>query len=117
MSISQRTQHKINNFFNLISNESGFFIEPLKKIKYVCEKFLSNNPDFSETKFKIKISADGTNLSKKNVKLLNFTFCLLDDKANAMNVNGCYCLGIIFLVIVLKKNIGINNFILKECLK
>ena len=86
-------QYKMNNFFELHANECGFYIDPIMKIKYVCEKFLIKNPSFTKTKFKIKISSDGTNISKKNVKLLNFTFSLLDDEAIAMNSVGCYSLG------------------------
>jgi hypothetical protein len=73
-------QYKLNDLYELRSNDKGFFIDPIKKIKYVCEKFLLKNPEFSETKFKIKLSADGTNISKKFVNLLNFTFNLIDEK-------------------------------------
>ncbi len=92
-------QYKLNDLYELQSNEKGFFIDPIKKIKFVCEKFLLKNPDFSEKKFKIKLSADGTNISKKFVKLLNFTFNLLDENETAMNVIGCYSLGIHFYVL------------------
>ena len=86
-------QYKINNFFPIQNNENGFFVEPVQKIKYVCEKFLLKNPHFSKSYFKLKLSADSTALSKKHLNLLNLTFNLLDDKDLAMNSVGCYILG------------------------
>ena len=58
-------QLKLNDFFPLLSNNRGFYIEPINKIRFVCEKFLLKNENFTETKFKIKLSADGANISKK----------------------------------------------------
>jgi hypothetical protein len=90
-------QYEINDIFKLEApNQNGFFYDPSKKISYVCEKYLSNDENFRESgerSFKIKLSADSMNLSKKNLTLLNFTFNLLNDKKNAMSVFGTYILG------------------------
>jgi hypothetical protein len=90
-------QHEINDFFRLEEpNRKGFFYEPYKKIQFVCEKFLQSDQEFrdsGERTFKIKLSADSMNLSKKHLILLNFTFSLLNDKRNAMSVFGTFILG------------------------
>jgi len=92
----EEKQHEINNIFPLISNQKGFFLDPNQKIKYVCQKFLERNEEFvenDERNFKIKLSADGVTISKKNIKLLNFTFSLINDEFNCMGVYHTYILG------------------------
>jgi hypothetical protein len=43
--------------------------------------------------FIIKLSADGTNITKSSLKLLNFTFTLINDEKNAKAAAGNYILG------------------------
>ena len=74
-----KLQFKLNNFFEIQSNDDGFFDEPQNKIKFVRQKFLKRYPNFSESKFRIKLSADSTSISRKHINVLNFTFNLLDD--------------------------------------
>jgi len=92
-----RLQKKVNMVFEPKSNDYGVYLEPLTKIKFVCASFLKKNPDYEERSFKIKLACDGTNITKSNVKLLNFTFSLLND-ADAMSVFGTYILGKIFSI-------------------
>ena len=66
-----KLKHELDNFFAIKSNNDGFYIDPVKKIKFVCEKFINKNPNFSKNKFKIKISADSTSISRTNIHLLN----------------------------------------------
>ena len=94
-------QHQLNGFFKLKTNDFGFFVNPAEKIRFVCEKFLFSNEnhfDKGDNKFRIKLSADLTTLSRKNVKLLNFTFSLLNDEKNSMSVFGTYIFGKSFLL-------------------
>ena len=86
-------QQKLNNFFAIDDNEYGFYCLPEPKIRFVCEQFLLKNPDFSKPNFKIKISVDSTSITSSNILLLNISFNLIDDKKNAMSINGTYLLG------------------------
>jgi hypothetical protein len=95
-----KKQHEINDLFKLEEpNQKGFYYEPSKKIQFVCEKFLLKNEEFlnsGDRTFKIKLSADSMNLSKKHLNILNITFNLLNDKKKAMSVFGTYILGKFF---------------------
>ena len=88
-----KMQLNLNNFFEIKSNNDGFFIDPARKIKFVCEKFVMKNPNFIKNKFKIKLSADSTSISRTNIHLLNVTFNLLDDVENCSSVFGSMILG------------------------
>ena len=84
---------QLDNLFRVNSNEKGFYLEPEQKIKFVCKKFLTRNPNFVSNVFNIKLSCDGITISKTKVQLLNFSFNLLDDKKNVLNVKNTYILG------------------------
>lgn len=89
-------QIKIDNSFTLYQNDFGFFLCPQQKIKFVCEKFLERNKVFAESgikKFKIRLCSDGVQISKKNLKCLNFGFTILDDERNCKSVFHTYILG------------------------
>jgi hypothetical protein len=88
-----KLQHKLNRFFKIQKNDYGYFSLPEQKIKYVCESFLLNNPGFSNTSFKIKLSTDSTSITSSQINLLNFSFNLIDDIEKAMSINGTYMLG------------------------
>ena len=34
-----KLQFKLNDFFEIQSNDDGFFVNPQNKIKYVCQNF------------------------------------------------------------------------------
>ena len=84
---------QLDNLFIVNNNEKGFYFEPEPKIKFVCKKFLSRNPNYTSNVFNIKLSCDGITISKTKVQLLNFSFNLLDDKKNVLNVEQTYILG------------------------
>jgi hypothetical protein len=54
---------------------------------------LLKNPDFSRSKFKIKLNFDSTTITSSHILILNCSFNLIDDKELAMNINGTYMLG------------------------
>jgi len=88
-----KLQHKLNRFFKIQKNDYGYFSLPEQKIKYVCESFLLNNPGFSNTSFKIKLSTDSTSITSSQINLLNFSFNLIDDYEKTMSIDGTYMLG------------------------
>ena len=77
----------------------GFYVEPLQKIKFVCKKYLEKKTARVET-FRIKLSADGTSITKSRVNVLVFTFTLLNDVKNAQSVFGQMILGKYFFIMV-----------------
>ena len=91
-----KMQHHLNNFFDLKPTDQGYYVNPEQKITFVCKQFLAHNQEFYKNEFRIKLAADSTTISKKNVKLLNFTISLIDDP-NAMSVNGTFILGKTFI--------------------
>ena len=63
----------------------------------LSKQFL-NHTSLPETKFKdpiihVKLAADGTNIGR-NLKLLNFTFTVINEGAKSKTANGNYTLGI-----------------------
>lgn len=58
-------------------------------------KRLKDRGDFQDgNKIKIKLSGDGTNIGKR-LKIVNFTYTILDEKEIAMNEQGNYILAIV----------------------
>ena len=86
-------QKKLNNFFAIDANDYGYYCSPTPKIRFVCEQFLLKNPEFSQKKFKIKLSIDSTTITSSNILLLNLSFNLIDDQEKATSINGTYLLG------------------------
>jgi hypothetical protein len=84
----------LNDFFEIIPNDKGFYVNPEQKIQFVCKKFLIDNPDYQRQTFRIKLSADVTQISKTRIQLLNFTFDLLDDNKEISSVKSIFILGI-----------------------
>ncbi len=89
----RKLQYKLNEFFEIEKNNLGYYCIPEPKIKYVCESFLLSNPEFSNSSFKVKLSADSTSISSSKITLLNISFNLIDDVDNAMSINGTFLLG------------------------
>jgi len=87
-----KLQKKVNAIFATNSNNYGIYLDPISKIEFVCKNFLEKNLDFKDTSFQIKLACDSTNLTKSNIKILNFTFSLLNE-TEAMSVFGTYILG------------------------
>lgn len=84
----------INSFFEISSNQKGFFLKnPMHKITLVILNFYNQNNNFEENKFSIKIACDSTNINSKNMKQLNLTFTLINDKKTAMSAKGNFLLG------------------------
>jgi hypothetical protein len=94
-----RLKINLNNFFRITENQNGkgFFVDPEHKINFVCRKFLEKT-GFQSNLIRIKLSCDGVNITRTKIKLINFSFNILDDQKNALNVNNTHILGnILFL--------------------
>jgi hypothetical protein len=87
-------RNKLDNFFTYFDNQKGFYVHPLQKIQYVCQKLIENNRDISfQDGIKIKLSFDGKNVSDTKIQLLNSTFNVINDELNATNVTHTFTLG------------------------
>jgi len=71
---------------------TGYYIDPIRYMKMYIQKFLKKNVDFNENQIKIKLSCDGTRLSR-NVSVVNFVFSIINEKLKAASVIGCYRIG------------------------
>ena len=86
-------QKMINSFFIIKRNDYGFYCDAAQKIRFVCKKHLDNNLIVDENEFIIKLSCDGTQLNKKGLNLLNFTFTVINCAKQCKTVRGNFILG------------------------
>jgi hypothetical protein len=87
---------KISNFFELEENDSGFYLkDPIEKIKLAVKNYYRNHKITIQNGDNIyfKVACDGTNLTSKNIKQLNLTFTIINDKFNATAAKGHFILG------------------------
>jgi hypothetical protein len=83
-----------------IANTQAYFYDMQKTIKdrihfYLQQKTFEKkmNPNVNlDREIVLKISFDGTNIGKK-IKVVNFTFCLINEKKKAQTASGNYTLG------------------------
>ncbi len=83
------TYTEINEFSN------GYYIKPVKLIKLRILKFLnalSNEALLRNNKIQIKLSCDGTQLSR-NVTIINFVFSIINEGKKASTASGNYRIG------------------------
>ena len=75
------------------SNKMGASIaEPLKKIKFVCEKYLAKKRTQNPANdFRIMLCGDGVQITKTHLSLANFCFTLMND--GDLSHKGFYTLG------------------------
>ena len=99
---------ELDNLFRISNNEIGVYVSFSEKLKFRLQKYFDrkygahvhddtalaeqNNP-FRDGTIHVKLSADGTNIGR-NLKLLNFTFTILNEGARAKRATGNYTLGI-----------------------
>ena len=97
-------RNEIDNIYELIENNKGVFVSAKAKIRNRVEAFFQRkyqmsdpesfkNPDFTDEILHIRLAADGTNIGR-NLKLLNFTFTILNEGPRSRTANGNYTLGI-----------------------
>ena len=90
-----KIKEKLNKFFEIEETSDGVYLkDPIKKIELVCKEYYKqNNRKIENGKIMLKVACDGTNLTTKNMKQLNITFTLINDKKNAMSAKGNFILG------------------------
>lgn len=83
----------ISSYWQIQNTSCGAFVsDPIQKIKFVCENYLTYNPGALKDKcFKIFLCGDGFQLTRTHLNILNFSFRLLND--SDLSLNGCYVLG------------------------
>lgn len=98
----KRFRDTVDGTFEIHNNEMGVFMSAEHKLRFRLEQFFKRKYKFGindpDTKFKdpiihVKLGADGTNIGR-NLKLLNFTFTLINEGAKSKGASGNYTLGI-----------------------
>ena len=91
----KQRRSEINSMFEIFENEMGVYVSVRDKLILRLENYLQNNQesDCAEKTLHIKLGADGTNIGR-NLKLLNFTFTIINEGAKAKTANGNYTIGI-----------------------
>ncbi|CAF0834792.1 unnamed protein product [Brachionus calyciflorus] len=92
---------EINSMFEIHDNDMGVYLSLKDKLEFRARIYLENKyPDgnydskkFTDDTLYIKLSADGTNIGR-NLKLLNFTFTIINEGSKAKTANGNYTIGI-----------------------
>ena len=82
---------EINAAVNISPLSTGYYIDPVMYIKLRLTHYLKYSTPALETKNKIwiKLSADGTSLSR-NVKIVNFVFSIINEGIKAATATGSY---------------------------
>lgn len=90
-----KLKKNLNSIFKLSTNAYGAFVNPEEKIKFVIKQFLIREKEpVQDDTFIIKFSGDSTNITKANLKILNFAFTLINEKQTAKTSKGNYMLGV-----------------------
>lgn len=92
----KQRRSEINSMFQIYENEMGVYVSLKDKLLLRLQNYYDNNQDEflgEERTLHIKLGADGTNIGR-NLKLLNFTFTIINEGAKAKTANGNYTIGI-----------------------
>ncbi len=96
-------RQELDNLFQIHDNSMGVFVSLKEKLTFRIGCYFDrkygqyiDNPGFTEFKdpiIHVKLSADGTNIGR-SLKLLNFTFTILNEGDKARKAQGNYTIGI-----------------------
>jgi hypothetical protein len=98
----KKRRGELDSLFELQNNQMGVYITLKDKLKFRLELFFGRKynqvdinkvENFQDHIIHLKLGADGTNIGR-NLKLLNFTFTILNEGAKAKTATGNYTLGI-----------------------
>ena len=87
---------KIDTIFNIRSNQFGFYFDARQKITFILQQrleYLKEKKSISNNTIKLKFCADGIQVTKSRIQLINFSFSIIDDIEKSMSPNGHYILG------------------------
>jgi len=91
-SIIRKKRLELNKQFKLNPFNDGYYVEPkeaiIEKLRYLIEQ-----DKVKDEEILIKISADGTIISKK-IKIINLVFSIINEKTVATTASGTYLLAI-----------------------
>jgi hypothetical protein len=105
ISFLKKRRAEIDNMFEIYNNEMGVFLSFEDKLRARLQHFFDhkygihykngeeNSVPFTDNIIHIKLAADGTNIGR-SLKLLNFTFTIINEGAKAKKAIGNYSLGI-----------------------
>ena len=110
-------QEKINELIELrAKNAYGVYVNASQKITTACKLFLrqerKTDPNFNVNNFTIKISCDGTIVTRANVNILNLSFTIINDKKRCKTAFGNFILGMFKIknyIKILKANLCFLN--------
>jgi len=91
----RKRKAEISNFIEINEFSDGYYIKPTKLIKIRIVKFLTalnNETLLRNKKIQIKLSCDGTQLSR-NVTIINFVFSIINEGKKASTASGNYRIG------------------------
>jgi len=83
---------ELNDVFVPMKNAAGFYINVEKKLTTLLTCFYKNNPVATDT-LKIKISADGFQVTKRGTKMLVSTLTIIEPKISVNSSDGHFVMG------------------------
>ena len=106
----KKRKKEIDSLFTVHNNEMGVFYSMRDKLKFRLESFFdrrygvkeendeetavsTTNKPFRDEIIHVKLAADGTNIGR-SLKLLNFTFTIINEGGRAKTATGNYTVGI-----------------------
>jgi hypothetical protein len=96
----RKRKDEISTYIEMTEFSTGFYLNPIKMIKLRISKFLKslNNENLAiNNQIRIKLSCDGTQLSR-NVTIVNLVFSIINEQKKAATAAGNYRIGIFRIV-------------------
>ena len=81
-----------SSFFIFIFKFKGIFTTTKQKIEKTVRKFVASGNSIENIEIILKYAGESNNITKSNVKILNFTFTLINDKQNCKSSKGNFIL-------------------------
>lgn len=83
----------LNSVYPIHRNNYGFYINPINKIQLVINEVTGSKSLTIDEDISIKLCGDGFNIAKSNLKIINFSFTIINQGQTAKTVKGNYLLG------------------------
>jgi hypothetical protein len=84
---------------NLKTNSKGFYLNVKTRMEEKLFDFFKSVLKSEIGRITVKFSADSTNVGQR-LQILNFTFSIVNDKANCKTEYGHYIIGIVIYIII-----------------
>ena len=90
----KKLRKRLNTVFDITTIPNGAYVNIDNKIREIIPFLIRNYPNqFENGEIIIKFSGDGTNICR-NIKMLNFTFTIINEGQKAKTASGNYTLGV-----------------------